>query len=106
MPNTTPTGVKTKSMDPSLRPNRTGPINATDAEIVKLEETPQEEVKVDAGLRPEGWEGVVWDCERVLGCPDHCESPETSNLANIINDLRTKEKNLAIDIINIVREHL
>lgn len=36
--------------------------------------------------RPEGWEGVVWDCERLLECPDHAESPSMSNLANLVRD--------------------
>lgn len=69
----------------------------------------EEKVEVKAaglGIRPDGWEGVVWDCERAFGCPDHCESPETSNLTNIINEMRLNEKNLAIEIINVAKSHL
>lgn len=69
----------------------------------------EEKVEVKAaglGLRPAGWEGVVWDCERVFGCPDHAESPEASNLTNIINEMRLNEKNLAIEIINVAKSHL
>lgn len=83
---------------------------AIDAEIVKeypaQEEKPTEEAQVDPGPRPDGWEGVVWDCERALGCPDRCKSPEDSNLVNIINDLIVRQKNLANDIINIAKMYI
>ena len=36
--------------------------------------------------KPEGWEGIVWECERLLECPDHAESPLMSNLPNLIRD--------------------
>ena len=81
------------------------PKDTTIPATAKVEE--KVEVKAaDIGIRPDGWEGVVWDCERACGCPDHCKSPEMSNLTNIINEMRHNERNLAIEIINVAKSHI
>jgi len=81
------------------------PKDTTIPATAKVEE--KVEVKAaDLGIRPDGWEGVVWDCERACGCPDHCKSPEMSNLTNIINEMRHNERNLAIEIINVAKSHI
>jgi len=33
-----------------------------------------------------GWEKLVVECERLLGCSDHAENPQMSNLLNLIRD--------------------
>lgn len=91
---------------PTLVPKNFTTAEFVEAEVVNTEEPLKEEVKVDVGPRPDGWEGVVWDAERALGCPDHCKGPEDSNLVNIINNMRINEKNFAIAIIDIAKTHL
>ena len=90
-----PTGVPKKEEAVEEKPV------AADAAVAAEEVTPD-----NAGLRPDGWEGVVWDCERAFGCPDHVKTPDDSNIPNLIAELKLAKKNMAVDMINLAKGHL
>lgn len=72
---------------------------------------------------PKNWEDIVQECEQILGCKDHAQSPLMSNLPNSIRDLKinmhkknAEQKTLLEDFLEevsnkiketeIIRQHL